>query len=47
LGYASKGEQGGGVLEGTIGKPYYLENIEVGSFVLNVVSLERTKYNEL
>jgi hypothetical protein len=47
LSYASKDEQVVDELEGTIEKPYCFENMEVGSFVLNVVSLEKTKCKEL
>jgi hypothetical protein len=47
MGYTSKGERVIGELEGTIGKPYFFENVEVGSFVCNVVSLERPKCEEL
>jgi hypothetical protein len=41
MGYAMKGERVVGELEGTIGTPYYFKNVLVGSFVFNVVYLER------
>jgi hypothetical protein len=43
IGYASKGERVVDELEGTIGKLYSFENVEVGSFVSIVVSLERAE----
>jgi hypothetical protein len=47
MGYASKGERVVGELVGTIGTLYFFENVEVGSFVFNVVYLMRAKRKEL
>jgi hypothetical protein len=41
--YALKCERVVGELEGIIGKLYCIENMEVGSFLFNVVSLERAE----
>jgi hypothetical protein len=41
MGYASKGERVVGEFESTIGTPYCFGSVEVGSFVFNVVYLER------
>jgi hypothetical protein len=47
LGYASKGDRVVGKLVETIWKPYCFENRLDGSFVFNVVSLERVERKEL
>jgi hypothetical protein len=39
--------QGVSELEGTIGKPYCFVNMEVGSFLFNVMSLKRAERKEL
>jgi hypothetical protein len=46
-GYALKGERVVGKLEGTIKTLYCFGNVEVGSFVFNVVYLERVENKEL
>lgn len=47
MGYALKGERFVGVLEGTIGTTQCFGIVEVGSFMFNVVYLERKERNEL
>jgi hypothetical protein len=46
IGYSSTGERVG-ELERTIGTPCCFESVEVGSFVFNVVYLERAERKEL
>jgi len=46
-GYALKGERVVGKLEGTIKTLYCFGNVEVGSFVFNVVYLERVENKEI
>jgi hypothetical protein len=46
MGYASKGERVVGEFESTIGTPYCFGSVEVGSFVFNVVYLERIECKE-
>jgi hypothetical protein len=45
--YPSKGERVVGELKKTIGTPYCIGSMEVGSFVFNVVYLERVECKEL
>jgi hypothetical protein len=47
MGYASEGERVVGELEMTKGTPYCFENVEIGTFVFNMVYLERAKCKEL
>ena len=47
MGYALKGGRVVGELEGTIEILYCFGNVEVGSFMFNVVYLERAEHKEL